>query len=77
MGSPRVTSRPSAPRGAGVPGGGTTGGGTTSVSGYDRYIGTLGATAPTGSKFPHHATFPAAEKYDWVRVVTTTTINRT
>jgi hypothetical protein len=75
MGSPRVTSRPSAPRGGGGTGGGTTGGGTTSVSGYDRYIGTLGATAPTGSKFPHHATFPVAEKYDWVRVVTTTTIN--
>jgi hypothetical protein len=77
MGSPRVTSRPSAPRGGGGTGGGTTGGGTTSVSGYDRYIGTLGAIAdaPTGSNFPNYLTLPAAEKYDWIRVVTTSTIN--
>jgi hypothetical protein len=78
MGSPRVTSRPSAPRGGGGTGGGTTGGGTTTSSGgYDRYIGTLGAIAdaPAGSKFPHYETFPAAEKYDWIRIVTTTTIN--
>jgi hypothetical protein len=77
MGSPRVTSRPSAPRGGGGTGGGTTGGGTTSVSGYDRYIGTLGAIAdaPTGSNFANYLTLPAAEKYDWIRVVTTSTIN--
>jgi hypothetical protein len=36
------------------------------VSGYDRYIGTLGAIAdaPTGSNFANYLTLPAAEKYD-------------
>jgi hypothetical protein len=76
MGSPRVTSRPSAPRGGGGTGGGTTGGGTIAASGYDRYIGTVGETgdAPTGSGFPHYTNFPAAQKNEWVRIVSIFTL---
>jgi len=57
--------------------GGGSGSGNTSLSGYDRYIGTIGAAAdaPANAIFPHYTEFPAANKYDWLQVVSNTTIN--
>jgi hypothetical protein len=45
----------------------------------DRYIGTLGklTDAPANSAFPHYATLPAANKRDWLILVSDTLIGTT
>jgi hypothetical protein len=67
MGSPRVTSRPPAPS----RGGGGTGTGTGGAIVGAKYVGTLGRAteALAGAKYPHNLQFPAANKGDWLSVV--------